>query len=152
MVWQLLALLGGVAFLSFLFAKVEIHIEGESGWAASLPTWRIENHWALEWFFGGRALTGYHAWMLAFMLAVFHFPALASWNWSWRLEARLIGAYIVFWILEDWLWFALNPAWGLRRFRRELVTWHKRWLLGAPLDYWVFAGVAAMLLWRSSVA
>ena len=38
---------------------------------------------------------------------------------------------------------------GRRRFRRELVTWHKRWLLGAPVDYWVFAGVAATLFCSS---
>ena len=30
-------------------------------------------------------------------------------RWSWRLEARLVG---LIWIIEDALWFALNPAFG----------------------------------------
>lgn len=140
-------LLIATAVMAFLFAKVEIHIEGPHGWATSLPTWRIERHWLLDVFFGGRALTGYHAWMLPFMAAAFHFPAVAAWTWSWALEARVVAAMLVFWILEDWLWFLLNPAWGWRRFRRGEATWHRHWLLGLPVDYWVFSAVAAGLLW-----
>ncbi|MBD3308853.1 hypothetical protein GF339_20775, partial [candidate division KSB3 bacterium] len=53
--WGLL--LGWIALLSFFFAKVEIHIEGEAGWAANLPTWRIERHWLLDLLWGGRPMT-----------------------------------------------------------------------------------------------
>ncbi|MBA2482437.1 MAG: hypothetical protein H0V44_17375 [Planctomycetes bacterium] len=142
-----ICLFAGVASMSFLFAKVEIHIEGDKGWAASLPTWRIEKHWLLDLFFGGRTLTGYHAWMLSFMLAAFHFPALVLGDWSWRYEALVMAAFIVFWILEDLLWFLLNPAWGWRRFDRVNVTWHRYWLLWFPTDYWIFTVVAAGLGW-----
>ena len=27
------------------------------------------------------------------------------------------------------------------------VTWHKHWLFGAPVDYWVGLGGAALILW-----
>jgi hypothetical protein len=37
-------LFGWIALLAFFFAKVEIEIEGPAGWAAKLPTWRVENH------------------------------------------------------------------------------------------------------------
>ena len=60
------------AFLAFAFANVEIQIEGPNGWATNLPTWRIEHHWLLDVFFGGRAMTGYHAWALPTILAFFH--------------------------------------------------------------------------------
>ena len=40
-------LIGWIFLLSFFFSKVEIHIEGDAGWAANLPTWRIEQHWLL---------------------------------------------------------------------------------------------------------
>lgn len=143
---HLTAMLVFVIALSACFAKVEIHIEGEAGWAASLPTWRIEKHWLLDLLFGGRPLTGYHAWVLPFSLGLFHFPILLWWHWSWSVEARILGCFMVFWICEDLLWFVLNPAWGLRRFNRREVRWHKHWLLGLPSDYWLFAAIAAALL------
>ncbi len=140
-------LLLGVAGMAAVFAKVEIHIEGKDGWAGSLPTWRIEKHWLLDVFFGGRPLTGYHAWALPFSLLIFHFPLLFAWDWSWRLEARCLACLMVFWIIEDLLWFILNPAWGWRRFTPTEVRWHKHWLFGLPTDYWTFAIIAAGLLW-----
>lgn len=149
---QTAGLLAAAVVMAFFFAKVEIHIEGPHGWATSLPTWRIERHRLLDWFFGGRAMTGYHAWMLPFMALAFHFPAVATWSWSWALEARMLAAMFVFWIVEDLLWFVLNPAWGLRRFTPREATWHKRWLLGAPVDYWVFALLAAGLLWWAAAS
>jgi hypothetical protein len=144
----LLGLLGATGLLAFLFAKVEIQIEGsDGGWAANLPTWRIEKHWLLDVFFGGRPLTGYHAWCLPFVLAAFHLPFALTWTWSLPLEARAMAAFMLFWIIEDFLWFLLNPAWGWRRFNRTEVRWHKHWLLGFPTDYWTFAVAAGFLLW-----
>ena len=144
------SLLVGILLLAYVFAKVEVHIEGTDGWASKLPTWRIERHWLLDLFFGGRPMTGYHAWMLTFMALIFHFPALATWSWSWRLEARMIGAMIVFWILEDFLWFIINPAWGWARFNAAGIPWHKRWFGRFPLDYWFFAIIAGFLLYVSN--
>ncbi len=146
---QSLALIAAVAVLAAFFAKVEIHVEGEAGWAANLPTWRIEQHWALDLFFGGRAMTGYHAWLLPFMLLIFHLPTVLLWSWTVQIEARCCAAFILFWICEDLLWFVFNPAWGLRRFRRDQVTWHKHWLCGAPFDYWIFSAIAGVLMWFS---
>lgn len=135
-----------VGLLAFFFAQVEIQIEGANGWAASLPTWRIDGHWLLDWFWGGRPLTGYHAWAFSFMALVFHLPVVLRWQWSWRIELRILGALALFWIIEDWLWFVLNPAFGITRFAPEFVPWHKRWIGPLPVDYWVSAGVGLALL------
>jgi hypothetical protein len=143
---ELAGLLVWLVLLAGAFAKLEIQIEGQAGWAAKLPTWRVEKHWLLDVFWGGRPLTGYHAWAFGFMFLVFHLPLAIVPHFSWWLEARILGSLGVFWIVEDFLWFVLNPAYGLRRFRRETVAWHPRWLLGAPLDYWVFGAVAIILL------
>lgn len=43
---------------AFLWSKLKIEIEGANGWAASLPTWRIEKHVLLEVLYGGRPFTG----------------------------------------------------------------------------------------------
>lgn len=138
-----------VLVAAFVFAKLEIEIEGEHGWAQHLPTWRIEQHVLLEWFFGGRPLTGYHVWAFALVLVFFHLPFFWGVPWSGSAEARVFGGYVLFWLLEDFLWFLLNPHFGWRRFRRVDVWWHKRWLLGLPIDYWVAAAIVAALFWAA---
>lgn len=138
-----------VALLAFFFAKVEIQIEGPAGWAAALPTWRIEQHWLLDIFWGGRAMTGYHAWVFSFMVLMFHFPAFFFQTWSWRLEARALASIMQFWVTEDFLWFVLNPAFGLDRFNPQNVPWQKHWFWVAPTDYWTFSTVAVVLFWYS---
>lgn len=141
-----LATLLYVAVLGAFFANVEIQIEGGAGWAANLPTWRIENHWLLDWFWGGRPMTGYHAWIFSFMALVFHLAPVLLREWSWRIEARILGSLALFWIIEDWLWFVLNPAYGLAGFVPAAAAWHKYWLGPAPLDYWMFGAVGLTLL------
>ena len=133
----LLALLGWVILISYFFAKVEIHIEGRHGWAAQLPTWRIEKHWLLDVFWGGRPLTGYHAWVFPFILLFSHLGFFLVGGWTWERELRTMGVVALFWTLEDFLWFVLNPAFGLSRFKKGLIPWHTRWVLGLPVDYWV---------------
>jgi hypothetical protein len=140
-----IALLVWVCLLAWFFAEVEIQIEGSNGWATALPTWRIEKHWLLDIFWGGRAMTGYHAWVFPFIAMFFHFPFFFSEPWSLRLEARVLGCIMLFWIVEDFLWFVLNPAFGLARFNPAGVPWHKHWLGFAPTDYWTFLGIATVL-------
>ena len=149
---SLLLLLLWVGLLGYFFAMTEIQIEGASGWAASLPTWRIEKHPLLDIFWGGRPMTGYHAWVFPFMALVFHLPLVILGRFSWRLEARCLGSLMLFWIIEDFLWFALNPAYGLARFAPPFIPWHKHWLAGVPTDYLVFTAVGLALVGWSCVA
>lgn len=141
MIWTL----GMVVVLAYFFAKAEIHIEGDAGWAANLPTWRIEQHWLLDIFWGGRAMTGYHAWVFSFIALFFHFPLCFDAQWSWPLEARVLASIMLFWVLEDFLWFLINPSFGWRRFSPKYAPWHKRWACGAPVDYWLFLACSALL-------
>jgi hypothetical protein len=135
-----------------LFAKLEIQIEGPHGWAEKLPTWRVERHILLDWFFGSRPLTGYHVWAFLFVFFFFHMPFFwGSFSWSLRGELQAIAAYTAFWIAEDALWFILNPHYGWKKFTRENVWWHKRWALGVPVDYWVLSSIVGVLLWLARV-
>lgn len=138
-----------VVLLAYFFAHTEIQIEGSAGWAANLPTWRIEQHWLLDLFWGGRAMTGYHAWVFPFVALFFHFPLVFAGHWSWQAESRVIACIMLFWIAEDFLWFVLNPAYGLARFNAVDVPWHKHWLGVAPVDYWAYA-VAMIVLFMLS--
>lgn len=149
--WQveLALLLLWIVLTAFFFSEVEIQIEGPAGWASSLPTWRIENHWLLDIFWGGRPMTGYHAWVFSFMFLVFHLGVFINLNWSLRTEARIIAALMLFWIIEDFLWFVLNPAFGIKNFSQNKILWHKQWFLNMPVDYWIFTIVSALLMWLS---
>jgi hypothetical protein len=147
---QLALTLAWVFLLAYFFAQVEIQIEGAAGWAANLPTWRIESHWLLDIFWGGRAMTGYHAWIFPCIALFFHFPLLFMVQWSWRAEARVIACIMLFWVIEDFLWFVCNPAFGLARFDPSHVPWHKHWIAFAPTDYWVSSTIAMALLWAST--
>jgi hypothetical protein len=146
---NMVLLLLWIVLLGFVFAKVEIQIEGKDGWAASLPTWRVEKHRLLDIFWGGRPMTGYHAWMFLFMALAFHLPLFLNGGIDLATETRIIGSLALFWIVEDFLWFVLNPAYGLRRFRPEAIAWHKRWIGPVPTDYVAFVCVGLALVWFS---
>jgi hypothetical protein len=142
----MILLIAWVLLLAFVFAKVEVQIEGPHGWAAQLPTWRIEKHPLLNVFWGGRPLTGYHAWVFLFMALLFHLPLVLDGPFTLAREARILGSLALFWIAEDFLWFVINPAYGLRRFRKGQIEWHRHWLGPVPVDYAVYLVVGAGLL------
>jgi hypothetical protein len=143
-------LLAFVWLVAYFFANVEIQIEGANGWAASLPvTFRVEKHWLLDLFWGGRPLTGYHAWVFSFMALMFHLPLVAFGRWSPRLQLRTLACISQFWIVEDALWFILNPAYGWTKLTPEHVPWHIHWVLGVPTDYVSF-GLIGFLVYAGS--
>lgn len=125
--------------VSLVFALLEIQIEGGTGWAADLPTWRVRVR-ALDFLFGERPLTGYHVYAFLFVGFAVHVPFLVEPSlFSMARELRLLAFIVLFWVLEDFLWFVMNPSFGLRRFRPEHVWWHgKRWPAFLPLAYWIF--------------
>jgi hypothetical protein len=140
----------GVLLLGFCFANLEIQIEGSAGWAAHLPTWRIPPNWLLDIFWGGREMTGYHAWVLTSVALFFHWPILFNGRWSWPIQARLIACILLFWLAEDFLWFARNPAYGLARFDAAHVPWH-HWIGPLPSNYLTNGPVVLVLFFLSGL-
>lgn len=134
--------------LAYFLARVEIEIEGDSGWAARLPTWR----WGPEWWLSltnGKELTGYHLWLSLFLIGVMHLP-LALAEPSRALWAKCLSSYLLLTAFWDLQWFAWNPAWGLRALRERPVPWFRRKWLGFPVDYYFAAaasGAATALIW-----
>jgi hypothetical protein len=94
-------------------------------------------------------MTGYHAWALSFILLFFHLPFAFLGHWSWGGEARALGGLALFWATEDFLWFVINPAYGIKRFKKEHVPWHPRWIFYLPLDYWIFVPLGIFAIWYS---
>ena len=91
-------------------------------------------------------MTGYLAWAFPFIALCFHFPLVFWGRWSWRAQCRVLACIMLFWITEDFLWFVINPEFGLEKFNAASVPWHKHWFLFAPLDYWIYLPLAALLL------
>lgn len=139
----------GLVAAAACFALVEIQIEGAGGWAANLPTWRLKSPWWSR-LFPGRPLTGYHLWILVFIVVVAHLPFGFGLPWTWPSELRAISFILFFWVLEDFLWFALNPHFGIRKFRKGCIPWHSAaWWLIAPRDYWIAIAIGSILYWTS---
>lgn len=134
-----------ICVASFLFAKVEIAIEGADGWAEKLPTWKLpKSHWA-NIFLGHRPMTGYHLWINLFIFFIMHIVYLFQMP-SIEIEFRLVALFILFWTVEDFLWFVLNPAFGLKNFKAEKIWWHKdNWWAIAPREYFIFLPIAILL-------
>jgi hypothetical protein len=135
---------------SFLFAKIEIAIEGAHGWAENFPTWKLpKDHWISKLFFGGRPATGYHTWINLFMLFFFHIVYLFQLP-SFPVELKLISLLVLFWVLEDFLWFVLNPAYGISNFKKDKIWWHQEgWWWIAPREYFIFVPIS-VILWDLS--
>src|SRR4029077_17041183 len=101
MIAHLAAVLAG----AFIWANLEVQIEGKHGWAKNLPTWRVEKHFLLDIFMGGRPLTGCHTCALTFVACAFHLPLIWMGRWSSGLECEVLGSLLFFWVFEDFFWF-----------------------------------------------
>lgn len=128
--------------LCFILALLEIQIEGANGWASGLPTWRIESSWLLR-LTSGKTLTGYHVWFNSLLILWLHLPFWFV-PWSWASELTIVGTYFLMAVQWDFLWFVLNPHFGLGRFSKKHIMWFRNWYCGVPRDY--YAGLFLSLL------
>jgi hypothetical protein len=129
--------------VALVLAQLEIQIEGPYGWAARLPTWRWDSPAVLRWL--GKPVTGYHVFLNLFILLFLHLPVVLGAP-SLEREAEILSLYFLLCVSWDFLWFACNPHFGLRRFKPENVWWFRGWWLGIPRAY--FGGIAlSAALW-----
>ncbi len=142
---MLIGLVVFMLFVALILAWWEIQIEGKDGWAAKSPGWRIEKGWPMQ-LTGGLPVTGYHVFMTLFLIAIVHLPLFFI-SWSWRLESLLLGFYVGMVLVEDFLWFTLNPYYRLKNFKKGKIWWHKRWWGPVPAMYWFLFLLAATLIW-----
>ena len=84
--------------------------------------------------------------MTIFMLAIVQMPVFFI-GWSWRLESLLLGFYVGMVLIEDFLWFLLNPFYGLKKFRKGQIWWHKAWWGPVPSLYWILLALSIVFLW-----
>ncbi len=130
---------------AFVVAKLEIQIEGKDGWAKNLPAWKIHNK-ITKIFFGTQPLTGYHIWMIITLLWFLQIPFFIGVSWSLWFELQIVGLFWLAVLIEDFLWFVLNPYYGIKKFRKGKIEWHENWLLGVPKIYFSYLVLTTTLL------
>jgi len=135
---------------AFGLAGIEIEIEGGVGWAERLPTWYLKRGLTGRIYgivMGQRPLTGYHVYAFTIPMLILHLPYVMGVDWSVAAELRTIATYFVLAVIWDYLWFVLNPAYTVRRFRRGNVWWFEvPWIWRFPLDYYLGVGFSIVLV------
>ncbi len=138
-----------IFLLAIILAFIEIQIEGPEGWVANLPVWRPKAGSRTErlarWLKIKKPLTGYHLGLLLFLFVLIHLPFVFGAVWSWSAEFKILAFYAFWLFIEDFLWFVLNPHFGLTKFKSEHIWWHDQWLIGAPVDYYTALIVSFLL-------
>jgi hypothetical protein len=130
--------------IALLLAYFEVQIEGPDGWAGILPTWKVTNP-NITWIFGGRPVTGYHVSLNLLLLSFFHWPLLFN-KWSLIFEAKTLSSFALLATVWDFLWFIINPNFGLDKYNAAHIWWFKNWFLGIPVDYYV--GIIMAVVFR----
>lgn len=132
---------------AILLALLEIQIEGKYGWAEKLPTWRFRLKLVdvLPGLQGD--FSGYHIYFFTSVLFLLHIPFLFM-RWDIHTELILLSAYALITNLEDFLWFVFNPNYGIKKFNKKYVWWHKDWFGPLPLRYFylIFLWVVLFLI------
>jgi hypothetical protein len=140
-----------IVIIAICLAYFEVQIEGPNGWASALPTWRYDDP-SLTWIFGGRPITGYHTALNILLLLFFHWPFILK-KWNILDEIRILSSFTILAVIWDFLWFVINPYFGLEKYNSSNIWWFKNWLSGFPVDYYfgilvtfVIRGFSALLL------
>lgn len=136
-------------FWAFGLAGIEIEIEGGYGWAERLPTWFKKRGPVGRVYgvvMGQRPLTGYHVFAFTIPMLVLHLPFVSGVDWTLAGELLTVATYFALAVVWDYLWFVLNPAYTVTRFRRGAVWWFEvPWLWRFPLDYYTGIGLSVVL-------
>ena len=110
-----------VFFVSIIYSLIEIEMEGKNGWCTHLPT--AKN--VISTF------TLYHLLMMALIILIFY-------QLFHKKDIWIIIFYItMFFFIEDFLWFVLNPYYTIQKYNGKNIQWHSRWLWGQPLENFV---------------
>jgi hypothetical protein len=118
----------------------ESHIDTD-GWAKTQQGWRIN--------LGIRELTAYHFWSWGVMIPLFLILPIAIYGWNAHLFWLLVASALIGTVVEDTLWFVVNPKFGIKKWNSHYGHWHKWVKLGrfeVP-DFVIFFPIAAILIW-----
>lgn len=124
------------------WAVWESYLEGKSGWTWNPAWWRIKLP-------GGYFYTAYHIWAFWIFgpLVIIISPQVVA-GFSSRLTLVLLFSYLVGTILEDFLWFVVNPVYSFKKWNPKDTAWYP-WMnagfLQLPWSY-VLKGLISLII------
>ena len=107
-------------YVMFIFVAIafwEAYVEGPHGWAKKQYGWTID-----LWI---RKLTAYHFWAWIIMIPLFLLLPLVIFGFNKSIFWFLVGSYFIGAVVEDFMWFVINPKFPLMNFNSKKVGWHK---------------------------
>lgn len=139
--------------VALLLALTEIEVEGRYGWSEKTQTW--SKKFSLKKISFGkilstRTLTGYHIFLNLFLFIFAHSPFVFFREFSISAELQLLSTYLIWNIFWDFLWFIMNPYYGLSKFKPKSVWWfgEEPWVLGKlPLKYFLQLALALLFVY-----
>ena len=123
-----------IAVFAILYSALEIEIEGaDGGWAKNLPT--------VPSYIG--ELTVYHVIMNIIIILVVVYSSYMIKDANLWLAIFFVIAWF---LIEDFVWFVLNPFFTIKKYTKKDIWWHGKqpWILGMPLHNW--GGFLGMLV------
>ena len=138
-------ILGYILLIFVAIAFWEAYIEGRYGWASRQVGWKINTKVG----FMTRPLDGYHFWSWIVMLPMFLMLPFVMFGWNTHLFWLVIIGFLLGSVLEDFLWFVVNPDFPLRDFNPEGVWWHY-WIGFGKYklpEFFIVYPILAILIW-----
>ena len=106
-------ILSGFVCISFWVSSAE----GKHGWARKFTGWRTKIYKNYE-------LTRYHFWVC---FLIFISQPLIIYGFNSQLLGIIISAWFLGWVIEDFLWFVVNPEFKFKDWNSKKVKWYP-WL------------------------
>ena len=134
-------------YIQAIFASIafwESYIEGYNSWDTGKLGWKFRIG-----FLKQKPLTMYHLFLYVITIPMFMMLPLLLFGFDKHLFLLLIANYFLGLVVEDFLWFVVNPVWGgLRNFNSAKVNWHRFHRIGRlelPDFYIIFILVAVTI-------
>lgn len=109
----------------------EAYVEGRNAWDRKKLGWKIR-------FFGKYSLPAYHFYLFFIMFPLLLSLPFVIYGWDRKLFGIIASAYFSGLVIEDFMWYVVNPAVKLSEFNSKFVTFHP-WVrfgkLEVPLLY-----------------
>jgi len=134
-----------LGYVLLIFASIsfwESYIEGKYPWAQKQVGWKIK-------ILNYKTITSYHFFAYIIMVPLFLGLPFIVFGFDLHTFWVFVASYFFGIVLEDFLWFVVNPYYGLKKFNSETVYWHK-WIkvrrFEVP-DFYVYFLTVGIFIW-----
>ncbi len=134
-------------YIQLIFVSIafwESFVEGYNPWASGKHGWKVRIT-----FLKKEPITAYHMFLYLVTIPLFLMLPFVIFGFNGHIFWLIIANYFLGLVVEDFLWFVVNPVWGgLRNFNSKKVYWHRFIKLGGveiPDFYVIFIGLSILI-------